>query len=208
MSFSKYFSKQARKPYGLFGKLVMSRIFDQGNSLLNNFMEETLSVEENDHILEIGFGTGKLLHGLAKRINYGKLEGIDFSDTMVDIAGKKNKKFIDEGKVILKQGDFENFSYNENTFDKICSSNTIYFWQHPEIYIKKMEKILKPGAKVVLAFEDKKNLVKKPLSPEIFKIYSEDEILCLIKQNGLPKDVHIFTKKKGSQKYHCAVAFK
>jgi SAM-dependent methyltransferase len=110
--------------------------------------------------------------------------------------------------MIINQGNFENFSYNENTFDKICSSNTIYFWQHPEIYIMKIGKILKPSGKVVLAFEDKENLANKPLSPEIFKTYSRDEILNLLSKNGISKDVDIFTKEKGSQKYHCAVAFK
>lgn len=59
MSFSRFFSEQARKPTGLFGKLIMSTIFNIGNAKINRFVYEIMSVKKDDHILEIGFGTGK-----------------------------------------------------------------------------------------------------------------------------------------------------
>lgn len=208
MNFNTYFSKQAKEPFGWFGKLIMSKVFDYGNEFLNTFMLEVIALKEYDHILEIGFGTGKLISNMAKLINGGIIEGIDVSNTMLVIAKKKNKKYIDTGKVIIKQGDFENFTYNDNSFDKICSSNTIYFWVNPDTYIKKIQRILKPGGKVVLAFEDKEQLEKRTLDSEIFKFYSLDEIVNLFKISGLDKDIKIFTREKGSQKFHCAAAFK
>ena len=36
MNFETFFSKQARKPTGLFGRLIMSKIFDLGNAVLND----------------------------------------------------------------------------------------------------------------------------------------------------------------------------
>ena len=62
--------------------------------------------------------------------------------------------YIDKGKVIIKQGDFEKTPYNNNNFDKICSANTIYFWPYPDNYVNKIIRILKPDVKSVLAFED------------------------------------------------------
>ena len=81
----------------------MSTIFDYGNAALNDFMKELLSLKENEHVLEIGFGTGKLISEMAKRVNKGLIEGIDLSDVMVATAKKKNKKYIAEGKVILRK---------------------------------------------------------------------------------------------------------
>jgi cyclopropane fatty-acyl-phospholipid synthase-like methyltransferase len=100
--FKNFFSEQARKPSGLFGRWVMSRIFDRGNAAINDFMKEQLLLQENDPVLEIGFGTARLICEMAKRVNTGLIEGIDLSDTMVAIAKKKNKKYIAEGKVISK----------------------------------------------------------------------------------------------------------
>ena len=158
MNFKTFFSEQARKPSGFFGRWVMSKIFDRGNAAINDFMKEQLLLQENDHVLEIGFGTGKLIFEMAKRVNKGLIEGIDLSETMVAIAEKRNKNYLAQGRVIIRQGDFEETAYNDNRFDKICSANTIYFWPQPDNCIKKILRILKPGGKLILAFEDIKQL--------------------------------------------------
>ena len=91
MNFETFFSEQARNPSGLFGRLVMPRIFDLGNAAINKFMKERLALQENDHVLEIGFGTGKFINEIAKLLNKGLIEGIDLSNTMVAVAKRKNK---------------------------------------------------------------------------------------------------------------------
>jgi 16S rRNA A1518/A1519 N6-dimethyltransferase RsmA/KsgA/DIM1 with predicted DNA glycosylase/AP lyase activity len=53
-------------------------VFDKGNSILNGFVKKLISVQADDHILEIGFGIGKLIHYLAKDIHKGYIEGIEF----------------------------------------------------------------------------------------------------------------------------------
>ena len=208
MNLKTFFSEQARKPSGLFGRWVMSKIFDHGNAALNNFMKEQLLLQENDHVLEIGFGTGKLIFEMAKQVNKGLIEGIDLSDTMVAIAEKKNKNYIAEGKVIIRQGDFEETAYNDNRFDKICSANTIYFWPQPGNFIKNILRILKPGGKLILAFEDIKQLESRPLNTNIFHIYHQDEIKKLLSRNGFSGSIDMIPKEIKSLRYHCVVAVK
>jgi ubiquinone/menaquinone biosynthesis C-methylase UbiE len=208
MNFKTFFSEQARKPSGLFGRWVMSKIFDHGNVAINDFMKELLSLKENDHVLEIGFGTGKLIFEMAKRVNKGLIEGIDLSDAMVAIAEKKNKKYIAEGKVIIRQGDFEETTYSDNHFDKICSANTVYFWPHPDNYIKNILRILKPGGKLILAFEDIEQLESRPLSTNVFRFYQPDEIITLLSRNGFSGSIDMISREIKAQRYHCAVAVK
>jgi len=208
MNLKTFFSEQARKPSGLFGRWVMSKIFDHGNAAINAFMKEQLLLQENDHVLEIGFGTGKLIFEMAKQVNKGLIEGIDLSETMVAIAEKKNKNYIAEGKVIIRQGDFEEIAYNDNRFDKICSANTVYFWPQPEHFIKNILRILKPGGKLVLAFVDKAQLESRRLSTNVFHFYHQDEIITLLSRNGFSGSVDMISKEIKSQRYHCAVAVK
>ena len=208
MSLKIFFSEQARNPSGLFGRYVMPVIFDKGNSILNGLMEEKLSVQGDDHILEIGFGTGKLMNNIAKQLDTGSIEGIDLSTTMVEIAKRKNARYIKEGKVIVRHGDFVKMDYQDHSFDKICSTNTIYFWSHPDKYLKRIHRILKPNGIMALAFEDKLQLETKPLSRNIFRFYNLDEIEILLLDNGFSRAINNYSREAKSKTYHCVIATK
>lgn len=207
MSFRTFFSKQARKPTGLWGRLIMSRIFDQGNTVLNDFIRELLTLQEDDHVLEIGFGTGKLINEIARQTHRGLVEGIDLSSTMLEMAKERNKEYIAKGRVKVVLGDFDQMEYRDNDFDKICSANTIYFWPDAKYSVRKMERILRPGGKLILGFEDKAQLAKRPLNRNVFSIYDENEVAQLLTGAGF-SDVAIKSKEMNSAIVHCAVAVK
>ncbi len=186
----------------------MSLVFDKGNAFLNSFANELMSVKPNDRILEIGFGTGKLIHTMAKQLDGGLIQGVDFSSTMVSIAQKRNQKFITSGLVNLHEGNFEEISYEAYDFTKACSVNTLYFWPKPEHTAKKIVNILKPGGKFVLAFEDIKQLEHRNISDDIFRLYARDDVKNLLQDAGFSGDVRIESRKRGKLRFHCAVAKK
>ncbi len=208
MNFSTFFSEQARKPAGLFGRIVMSVVFDKGNAYLNGFVNERMSVQTNDHILEIGFGTGRLICEMAKQISGGRIEGIDFSSSMVSIAQRKNKKHIADGKVKILEGNFDEMPYKQNIFTKVCSVNTIYFWPKPENTAKKIAAILKPQGQFVVAFVDKNQLEQRNLNENVFHFYSEDDVKNLLISAGFSGDVSIESRMRGKSVFHCVVAKK
>ena len=138
MSFSTFFSNQARRPGGLFGRFVMRIVFDQGNAFLNSFVSDLMSVQTDDRIIEIGSGTGKLIHEMAKKMETGFIEGVDFSNVMVSVAKKRNKHNIAKGKVKILEGNFDEMPFEKESFTKACSINTIYFWPEPKLTAKKI----------------------------------------------------------------------
>ena len=208
MNFATYFSKQARKPIGIFGRFYMSRVFEKGNAELNALMYETLSVRENDHILEIGFGTGTLIKKIAAHLDNGFVEGIDFSKSMVVIAQKKNRKYINNGKVKIHLGDFDEALFDDNYFDKIFSVNTIYFWKNPDTTISKICRILKPGGKLFIGFHDKSEMEKMPLNRDVFQYYSAHDITQLLSIDGSLTNIDIISKKGKQNTCYCAVGTK
>jgi ubiquinone/menaquinone biosynthesis C-methylase UbiE len=207
MDFRTFFSKQARKPTGLFGRLIMSQVFDRGNVILNDFMKELLTLQKDDHVLEIGFGTGKLINEMARQTSQGLIEGIDLSSTMVDMAKKRNRKYIAQGRVKITLGDFDKAEYRDDDFDKVCCANTIYFWPDAEYSARKIQRILRPGGKLVLGFEDKAELEKRPLDPAVFNMYDQHEVEQLLTSVGF-SDVEIKSTETKSAIVHCAVAVK
>ncbi len=208
MLFSNYFSKQARQPSGIFGRFYMSRVFEKGNAELNSFIKETLSLRENDQILEIGFGTGKLLKQIADNLDKGIIEGVDFSETMTSMAKKKNKKHINNGKVKIHMGSFDELPFDDNSFDKIFSVNTIYFWDNPKATISKISRLLKPGGKIVLGFHAKNEMEKMPLNQDVFQYYSTNDVTKLLSIDDLLKNVDIISKDGQMKISYCAIGTK
>jgi ubiquinone/menaquinone biosynthesis C-methylase UbiE len=208
MGFSTYFSKQAKRPSGIFGRFFMSRVFDKGNLELNSFVKETLAINKSDHILEIGCGTGSLLKLIANELENGIVEGIDFSKTMISIAKKKNKKHISKKKAIVKLGNFEELQFESNSYDKIFSVNTIYFWKNPVSTISKASDLLKANGMMVLGFHSKEEMERMDLDENIFQLYNLQDVINLFKTDNLLKEVEIISKKGQAKVNYCAIGVK
>lgn len=208
MNYSTYFSRQARKPSGLFGRFYMSQVFDKGNIELNDHLYEILSVKESDHILEIGSGTGKLVRKITNQLTTGLIEGVDFSKSMINISMKKNKKPISDGKVKFHFGEFEKLPFNPDSFDKVFSVNTVYFWRNPDVTIKKIKKILKRDGKLVLGYHEKSEMEKMPLNRDVFMYYSVKELEGLLSSDGDFRDIKTDIKKGKGKTCCCTEATK
>jgi ubiquinone/menaquinone biosynthesis C-methylase UbiE len=208
MSYSTFFSKQARKPTGIFGRFYMSRIFDKGNIELNTLMYKILSIEEDDHLLEIGSGTGELIKKIAEQLTSGMIEGVDLSKPMLKISQKKNRKHIKEGRVKFHLGDFDGIRFESNCFDKVFSVNTVYFWKNPNDTISKISRILKPGGRLTIGFHAKDEMEKMPLNRNIFRYYSVHDMDKLLSIHNSLNSIDIISKKGQGKTCYCAIAIK
>lgn len=47
----------------------------------------------------------KLIREMAQIVNEGRIEGIDFSETMASMAARRNKRHIHRGRVSIEPGD-------------------------------------------------------------------------------------------------------
>ena len=153
-----WLSQQARKPSGLLGRWIMTRLFKNGNAELNFFMLQLLQVQKTDHVLEVGFGPGFLISRLAQFAQEGRVEGLDFSTDMYNQAFFYNRGLIRLGVVNLTLGNSSDMPYKDEQFDKICTANTLYFWQPPEVHLAEVFRVLKPGGQFVLGFRDKEQM--------------------------------------------------
>lgn len=203
----KFISLQARKPTGLFGQYVMTSIFNRVNADLNSLVKKTLNPGINNKILEIGFGSGKLIHEMAGIITEGIIEGIDFSDAMLNQASKVNRKYISTGIVKLRKGEYGNLPYDNESFDKLCSVNTLYFLNEPDKCFLETFRVLKHGGKIVIGFRDDKQMNHLNLSRDIFNTYSLDEVVDLLTNTGFSNAQIVKRGGKWLMSY-CAVATK
>ena len=62
---SRILSLQARKPSGIIGRYLMTKMLNNGNADLNLFVKDILDPQREDRILEIRFGPGELINEIA-----------------------------------------------------------------------------------------------------------------------------------------------
>jgi ubiquinone/menaquinone biosynthesis C-methylase UbiE len=208
MGFASFFSNQARKPTGLFGRFVASQIFKKGNAEMNTFIYDSLSISEDDHILEIGFGPGELIHAMARRVDSGRVEGVDFSDTMLAVAQRRNRRQIKAGRVKLHLGDFDAMPFDGRRFDLIITVNTVYFWQKPEATIARMADLLKPGGRLAVGFHEKAEMQDSKLSRDVFRFYSPRDMQALLATCGAFKAIETISRKGKARDLYCAFGTK
>lgn len=185
----------------------MTRILNNGNAQLNSLVKESLDLKSTDRVLEIGFGPGKLLNKMASSTTEGFVEGIDFSQTMLKVAGTVNKKYISKGIVKLHKGECRNLPFDSQSFEKLCTVNTIYFWKNPDAYFKEMYRVIKPGGKVVVGFRDDKQMNNLNLRKDIFNTNSQNDVCVLLTKAGF-SNAFIKARKDVPFVSYCAVAIK
>ena len=204
---SKIFSLQARKPSGIIGRFLMTKIFNDGNAELNSFVKAMLGLQEENKVLEIGFGPGKLINEMAAITTDGVVTGIDFSQVMLEKASELNKQYISKGKVILCKGECSSLPFDNESFDKLCSINTLYFWKEPDTNFSEMFRVIKSGGKIVIGFRDDKQMKNLNLSADVFSYYSQEDVVNMLAEAGFA-NAHIKEKEGRPFVSYCAVANK
>ena len=170
-------AKQLRKPNGEFGKIVAGKM-NEGNKILTDLTYNSVNKFEGKYVLEIGFGNGYFLPKLIIN-NCEKIYGIDYSELMVEEASIILKSFIENKTIELKLASSDSIPYQDNYFDKICTINTIYFWDEPINIIKEIKRVLKSGGIFSIGFRSKERIKILEFTKYGFSLYSIADVVKL-----------------------------
>lgn len=135
---------------------------------------KTLLIEDDEHILEIGHGNAAHLKNILSRAQNLKYTGVDISETMYNEAVKLNKNFESQANFVLYEG--KKLPFEDKTFDKIFTVNTVYFWQNPVEFLNEIYRVLKNEGTFVLTFGQREFMEKLPFTEYDFTLYSNSEM--------------------------------
>lgn len=152
----KRLTKNARKPKGFWGKMMINKM-NHGHTPLTKWGFEKIKIDKNAVILDIGCGGGNAVAILSDEAANGVVHGIDYSPLSVKSSIKLNKKKIKKGKVIIKEGSVSSLPYDNNSFDLVTAIETIYFWENPEEDLKEVYRVLKENGDFLVICEMVKN---------------------------------------------------
>lgn len=107
----------------------------------------------NEHkplkVLDVACGTGDFTIEIARKVAPGsEVIGIDISDGMMAVG---RKKITDVGvNAELKVADCENLPYEDNTFHRISVGFGVRNFEHLQLGLNEMYRVLTPGGKLVI----------------------------------------------------------
>lgn len=187
MNLTRLFIKNFAHPSGLMGRVVAWRL-DISNRQANEFTLSLLNIQSTDHVLEIGFGSGRTIQITAQKVLHGFISGVDSSPSMVRIARKRNIQSINQGRMELKLGKIEQLPYGDNCFDKVYAVQVINYLNGPHIGLKEIHRVTKPGGVAALFFEAKEKFEHiQALIDGIYRPYNGEEVLTMLREAGFTK---------------------
>lgn len=114
---------------------------------------EAILDEKPEIVMDLGTGTGDLAVRLANKKDNLYVTGYDFSNSMLDIARRKAKKYSLEN-VTFVEGDAAEMPFEDNYFDVIGISfafrNITFKNPNTKFYLAEVLRVLKPEGKFVI----------------------------------------------------------
>lgn len=135
---------------------------------------KALLIEDHETILEIGHGNAAHVKHIINKARNVRYTGIDISETMHYEARRLNQEYQDQVDFVWYEG--KRLSFADQTFDKIFTVNTVYFWEEPVEYLNEIYRVMKNNGTFVLTFGQKDSMEKLPFTQFGFRLYSTDEM--------------------------------
>jgi phosphatidylethanolamine/phosphatidyl-N-methylethanolamine N-methyltransferase len=134
--------KRAYKFYAPAYDFVFDWIFHPGREQAVRLLD----IKRNDHVLEVGIGTGL---NLPLYPTHCHITGIDLSEEMLE---KAQDKIIELGliSVTLKVMDATVMDFGDSEFDSAVATYTISAVPDPVGVLREMRRVVKPGGSIVL----------------------------------------------------------
>lgn len=117
---------------------------------------EFMDVQPTDHVLEIGCGPGAGAEAICSRLTTGKLFAIDRSESGVDRTKRRCARFVEAGRLTVRQIDLATLRVPVKRLNKVYAFNVNLFWVRDcDDEIALLHERVLPGGAVFLFFEVK-----------------------------------------------------
>ena len=101
--------------------------------------------------LEIGPGPGYLGLEWLKRTEGTRLDGLEISDDMIQLARKNANEYGLSHRVKYHKGDAQTMPFDDGVFDGAFSNGSLHEWAHPEHVFDEIARVVKPGGRYVIS---------------------------------------------------------
>jgi SAM-dependent methyltransferase len=180
----KEYGRQLAHPKGEAG-LQIAEMLNETNTGMTTAATDALNIGDGNILLELGHGNCGHLDMLLARANEIQYFGLEVSQDMYREASRRNASKVDSGAANFYLYDGEVLPFEDETFDRVMTVNTIYFWKDPAALSKELARVMKPGGLIALAFGEKTFMKDLPFTRESFTLVDSDEVVMWLELAGL-----------------------
>jgi len=178
-----WIARQSRRPTGWLGEVV-ARVMARDTRSANAHALNELPVEPGDAVLEIGCGHGQTLEKLARRATGGFVAGIDPSDVMLRLATRRLRREIERGDAEVHEAEAARLPFQDARFDAALAVHVLYFWPEPDVELREIRRVLRPGGTLVLGFRPDGPGAAASLPDSVYHMRSVPEVEKLLRETG------------------------
>ena len=174
-------ASQLKYPSGEKG-IEMANMMNETNINMTKHSIQNLNISQGNKILELGHGNAGHVEFLFEQAQNLKYYGLEMSELMFKEARQINRNFVSQKQAFFSIYDGNKIPFEDESFDKIFTVNTIYFWQKPEELLSEIYRVLKPNGNFCLTFAEEDFMKKQPFTQFEFELYSTEKAQKLIEK--------------------------
>ena len=107
-----------------------------------------LDLGDGDSLIELGCGPGHALQSLLRARHLKQAVGLDWSETMLAQASRRNRLALEAGRLALVRGDCAKLPFDDETADAVLAVNVVYFMSASSI--SEARRVLRPGGRLAV----------------------------------------------------------
>ena len=176
-------ASQLKHPTGEKG-IEMGNMMNETNINMTRHSIQNLQIEAGNKILELGHGNAGHVEFIFEQAENIKYYGLEMSELMFQEARQINRNYVSQKQAFFSIYEGNIIPFEDDSFNKVFTVNTIYFWQEPEKLLSEIYRVLQPKGILCITFAEESFMKQLPFTQFEFELYSTEKAEKLIEKSS------------------------
>jgi len=176
-------ASQLKHPTGEKG-IEMGNMMNETNINMTRHSIQNLQIEAGNKILELGHGNAGHVQFIFEQAENIKYYGLEMSELMFQEARQINRNYVSQKQAFFSIYEGNTIPFEDDSFNKVFTVNTIYFWQEPEKLLSEIYRVLQPKGILCITFAEESFMKQLPFTQFEFELYSTEKAEKLIEKSS------------------------
>jgi SAM-dependent methyltransferase len=157
------------------------------NAKPNSLTLAALRIKQGESVIELGCGPGHALQALLRNPRLNKAIGLDWSETMLAQAARRNQAALQTGRLELIRGDFATLPFADECADAVLAVNVIYFMSVSSA--REARRALRPFGRLVVYATHGSAMRRWPFAGHhSHRLFDRKRLVDLLAEAGFARD--------------------